>query len=47
MMSISVTIIAWSLMPGIEVEAFTVDGLLVKTVDQHVEVSCGLVVNLC
>ena len=31
MMSISVTIIAWSLMPGIGVEVFTVDGLLVKT----------------
>ena len=26
----SVTILAWSLMPGIDVEVFTVDGLLVK-----------------
>ena len=27
----SVTIVEWSLMPRIDVEVFTVDGLLVKT----------------
>ena len=37
----SVTVIEWSLMPGIDVEVFTVDGLLVKTKSSIIHVFVG------